>query len=121
MNKKYEFYYEGHIEEWFKENYFIFDFDFIMPFWPGDYLAIKDNAPIIIELELNSSGVWLHKFAQRKYFDYLICFHIYDIDKIRLEGAKMKYFSIEEYLEDDLIQQRLNELIKRMGIKKLPW
>ena len=121
MNKA--FYHEGHVEDWFKENYFILGFDFIMPYWPGDFLAIKDNIPIIIELELVSSGMWLHKWHIRKYFDYLICYHMNDIDKIRLEGAKMKYFAIDEYLQKSPEEERKEKQqywMNMFGIEDLP-
>lgn len=108
------------LEEWFKENYFLFNFDAVLPFWPGDYLAIRDDRPVIVELECDSATTWIHKEHIRKFFNFILCYHVADIDYDRFKRFNLECFSIEEYMKEDLEKLRTRRLAKVMGIKKLP-
>jgi len=108
---------EFDLDDWFADNYFLFGFDWVISFWPGDYLGYIDEKPVIIELEYYSSGIWLHKWHIRKYFDYLICYHMNEIDKIRFNNAALKWIAIDEVFEDEIRKQKTDDLVDRLGIK----
>jgi hypothetical protein len=116
MRHDLDFRFEGDVDSWFKDNYFYFGFDWVIDFWPGDFLGYINDTPVIIELEYYSSGVWFHEWHIRKYFDYLICFHMNEIDKIRFENASMKWIAIDEVFKDEIQKERTQRMCKMLGI-----
>ena len=117
------------LEIWFERNYFLFNFDAIFPFEPwdylgtthaGDYLAIRKGLPIIVELEYKSSTTWLHTSTTIKMFDFILCYEVAEIDHKRFNNLRLAYFSVKNYLQQELEELRLQSIARAMGIRNIP-
>ena len=115
-----DFYYESHVCEWFEDNYFIMGFDFIMPFYPGDYIGFIGSEHFVIEAEKTSSQLWLHKEKVLRFFDCVMCFYATEKDKKRIPEMGVWLLEVRPYIEEEISRMRTLSLAKAMGIKNLP-
>jgi len=98
---------EDDVETWFKEHYKLLGFERIKPteIYPhlnncdaGDYFGWMDGDIKIIELEVFSSGAFLHSCDRLRAFNYVICYHAFDKNIITLSEMGINVIDLTEEL-----------------------
>ena len=114
-----EYWPEYMVDKWFRHNYKLLNFQHIEPHSPGDYIALRENEEIIIELEGHSAGFWLHKPHIREKINMVICYKASSKDekRIPMEGIELiEIYDYVKYINEEI--HSMNDIIFWGSFKK---